>query len=121
MTWTLHLPFDAIRWRSLNSRDHWSKRAADVEATHVHVRAALRRVTADPPPTPVHLTVTMWAADRRLRDVDNALASAKPAIDALVECGVIPDDNFKHVPVETVRVIPRPDAPGWTIELEAIG
>ena len=118
--WTLHLPYDAISWRSMNSRDHWSKRRADVEATHLYVNNHLKHVTAPPPEPPVRISVTMWAKDRRLRDADNALASAKPAIDAIVGAGVIEDDNWKFAPVWQVQIKCRPDDPGWTIRLEEL-
>lgn len=118
MTWTMHLPLEAVPWRNMNSRGHWSLRAADVEHVHWYVNQHLRYVTADPPDPPVKVKVTMWPKTRHARDADNALACVKPVIDHLVREGVLEDDSWRFVPTYEVTVCPRPESPGWTIELE---
>ena len=42
----------------------------------------------------VELSVFMFYATKRRKDLDNALASVQ---DLLVDAGILPDDDFKHV------------------------
>ena len=48
--------------------------------------------------TPVRITYTFYYPDNRLRDIDNSLAViSKFCGDAMVENGVLNDDNYKWV------------------------
>lgn len=48
--------------------------------------------------SPVEITFTIWAKDKRLFDVDNVGSVAcKFFQDALVYYGIIEDDNYKHI------------------------
>lgn len=51
-----------------------------------------------PIPTPVRLEWTYYAPTRRRVDVDNPLSIVtKFTCDALVELGILPDDDYQHV------------------------
>lgn len=51
----------------------------------------------------VNVTYEFWFKDNKLRDPDNYAASAKAIQDGLVKAGILPDDNFKHVPELTIK------------------
>ena len=44
---------------------------------------------------PIPATITFVLKDKRRRDMDNLYASLKPAIDSLVDVGLLPDDDIK--------------------------
>ncbi|MFH1141265.1 MAG: hypothetical protein V1724_06330 [Chloroflexota bacterium] len=46
-----------------------------------------------------HVTIRWEAKDRRRRDLDNLLASMKPALDGLVAAGVLEDDSAQALSV----------------------
>lgn len=54
----------------------------------------MRLSRAKPSGSPVAIAIELTPADRRRRDADNY---AKPIIDQLVKCGLLADDNSKHV------------------------
>lgn len=45
----------------------------------------------------VHITATLSFTDRRRRDVGNYSPTLKAVVDGLVDYGLIPDDNDKHL------------------------
>ncbi len=122
MTWTLTLSAADIPWRSGNARGSWHERHAHTSAARlVAAHAAKRALEHSPAPAcPVSITVTYHAPDLRLRDPEGCAQTVKPCIDGLVDAGVLPDDNWKYVDSITYRIIPRPDSPAWTIELETV-
>lgn len=50
------------------------------------------------PITAASITYEFFFPDKRRRDPDNYAASAKMLQDGLVKAGILPDDNFDHVP-----------------------
>lgn len=92
------------------ARAHWSKAAKAKRDETKLVCACIRKAGIKPMETPCEVTVvfaeqvTFYKNGRRrkLHDVDNRMAGVKPVLDALVKCGIIPDDGPEHVR----RVIP---------------
>lgn len=64
---------------------------------------------------PVSLLIEICPKTKRIQDIDNKI---KPLADLLVACGVIPDDNNRHVKAITIRQIE--DGPECTITVESI-
>ena len=61
-----------------------------------------------------HVTVCVHyrPGDKRTRDASNLMPTQKPAVDALVRAGVVPDDNAEFV-TERQPVIDEGDGPRW--------
>lgn len=81
---------------NLNHRAHWAqssphRRALRAEAAHL---AAEHRIGPCE-----HITTRLHyrAPDRRRRDEDNLIATAKPLWDGLVDAGVVPDDTSEFM------------------------
>ena len=68
------------------------------------------------------LNLTVVFAEQRLRDEDNLLARFKPGLDAVVDAGLILDDDVEHLEIGRVEaVVHLRQAPLTIIELEEIG
>jgi hypothetical protein len=81
---------------SLNDRDHWAVKAKKTRAARSIAAAAI--TAAKIPPTEQAEVELHWRLpDWRHRDTDNPTATLKPCIDALVDCGVLPRDSWRHV------------------------
>lgn len=92
------------RQLSPNGRVHWATRAmAKKEAAH-HIACACLLQGVIPPEGPVTLVFRWVFPTRGRHDVDNCIATAKPMIDALVEAGVLDDDDSRHVVAVTAEV-----------------
>lgn len=80
-----------------NDRMHWRRRADAVKTIRGQVAAHARNPRI---PAAEHITVQLHYApgDRRsVTDAPNLTATSKPAIDGLVDAGIVPDDTDKHV------------------------
>ena len=84
-------------------RAHWQTvRRAKAEAEqHIWVVAKAARL---PAMQKVHVEVIWFAPDKRARDADALSPFLKAALDALVKCGVLEDDNYRHVPRVTLGI-----------------
>lgn len=87
---------------SLNDRGHWSakaRRTRDVRA----VTAGFVRAAHIPHSTRISVRLTYHPKDGRRRDADNLVATYKAVCDAIVDAGVVTDDEpafmTKHMPV----------------------
>ncbi|WP_211323409.1 hypothetical protein [Amycolatopsis palatopharyngis] len=79
-----------------NQRLHWAEKGRRTR----DVRAAVAwRAKAAKVPKALHVTAQLHyhAADHKRRDASNLYATSKPAIDALVDADVIPDDDGRYV------------------------
>ena len=96
---------------SLNDRDHWRAHARKVAVARDEARWAIR--AARLPALPAAAVFLNWRLpNNRRRDLDNLAASLKPAIDALVDEGVLPDDDWRHVVTSGCRITPpEPNTP----------
>jgi hypothetical protein len=80
-------------------------RANEVKAAK---RVAVRAIT-DRNPDPLigaEVTLHFRPATRHRRDADGLAPTLKVCLDAIVECGVLPDDSWVHVPAATCRIHP---------------
>ena len=100
-----------------NSRLHWAQKAELAEEWRSFFgwkakegwgrKAQLKRAT---------LRITWEAKDKRRRDMDNLLSATKPAIDGLVDAGVLQDDRADQVQLE-LRYVPGAERDSTTIEV----
>lgn len=61
------------------------------------------------PLTEASVRVVYIIPDKRRRDPDNALASAKPCIDGIVDAGLLTDDSFRVIRHLSVTSEPGPE------------
>jgi crossover junction endodeoxyribonuclease RusA len=92
---------DLPLWRgkaplTLNQRLHWRDQRARARTIR---EAAAWRVKALRLGTLAHVSVQLHYAtgDNRRRDSDNLVPTMKPAVDGLVDAGLVPDDDPAHV------------------------
>ena len=83
------------------NRSHWSKGKRAKAAEQAKVEAAIKAAKLVPMEGPVEVGVTFVEGrpkNGKLRDPDNiASGGIKVILDALRECGIIPDDNPRVV------------------------
>lgn len=66
------------------------------------VIAALVQEQQIQPMAKIHMRYEFWFKDKREHDPDNYACCAKFINDGLVDCGVLPRDNFDHIVSLTV-------------------
>lgn len=88
-----------------NQRLHWRRKAALTAMVREAVAWHARDIGQYP-----HVVVQLHFApqDKRRRDPSNLVPTQKPAVDALVDAGVVPDDTPRYV-TELMPVIHEPD------------
>lgn len=102
---------------SLNDRGHWRVRAKHTAQVREQARWSIR--SARPAPRATAAVTLVWRVpDNRRRDLDNLSATLKPTIDALVDEGVLPDDDWRHVTRATCRIEPPDKELGVAMWLE---
>ena len=99
-----------------NKRPVWREKARKIAAIKALFaakgRAALR--VGGPIPTPTHCLAHLGFPDPgRRRDANNWGDTTKPAIDAFVDVGLLPDDDFRHVVGPDHRIDPEPCMHGF--------
>lgn len=101
---------------TLNQRGHWAK--TDGARKKLRHEAATRAKSLKIPSC-THITTRLHyvAPDRRRRDEDNLIASAKPLWDGLVDAGVVPDDTSEFMTKLMPKIHP-PDGNGPRMWLE---
>lgn len=105
---------------SANDRHHWRKKAArtrywrQLAAVCVHA-AQFEQLTGR-----VHITVTFAWPDRRRRDIANLAPTVKAIVDGLVDGGLIPDDDDKHVLGPDIRRVTG-DEFSVRVRVESVG
>lgn len=91
---------------NLNQRGHWAK----FHETKARLREEARwqaRAARIPRGLPhIHTRLYYRAPDRRARDEDNLIATAKPLWDGLVDAGVVADDTSKYMTKYMPRILP---------------
>lgn len=117
--WTLRLPFRTPL--SLNDRGHWS---TTYRVKKAWKDTAIVLARAQKIPRLERFTVVLHYAPRarRLRDLDNLVASTKPLVDGLVIAGVCDgDDADRYVPTNPV-LEPATGEPGrlWLVVRELL-
>lgn len=92
-------------WLNANDRKHWRVKAA--LTADWRLRAGWEAVRAKVPPLPrAHIVAELRFADRRRRDPANWHPTVKACVDGLVDVGVLPDDNAKHLLGPDLRLGP---------------
>ncbi len=107
-SWTIRLPWTAPPL-SLNDRPkNWAAHARKVRdvrfAAGQAAAAVLRGATCER----IDVTLAYYPRDKRRRDPLNLTATQKPIVDALVDCGLIPDDTPQYL-TDRLPVIHAPD------------
>ncbi len=108
MTYELDIPL----WHdkpplTLNQRLHWRARAQRTRLIRDTTAWTARSLHIGPQH---HITVQLHyhPGDNRRRDTDNLVPTQKPAIDGLVDAGVIPDDTPDHITWRAPTIHPGP-------------
>jgi crossover junction endodeoxyribonuclease RusA len=104
-TWQLRLPL--VRPLTLNSRQHWAAKARDVKALR-DATCLLARQARIPRCDHIAVGLVYYPPNLRRRDPHNITLTLKPAVDGLVDAGVVEDDDAAYVTVYT-PVIAEPD------------
>lgn len=102
----IQLKTGKLRPLTHNDRLSWQAKSTKVRTIRQQLKAHARN--AHIPPCD-HITVTLHYApgDKpSVTDAPNLTATSKPAIDGIVDAGVVPDDTDKHV-AELMPVIHR--------------
>lgn len=86
-----------------NQRQHHMARAKTVAELRAHAQAELRYLDR-PHHERAHCTVTIHWPDHRRRDAHNYYPTVKALIDGLVDGGLLPDDNDRHLIGPDLRV-----------------
>lgn len=103
-SWRILLPFS--RPLSLNHRMHYMVRAKLTR----EVRAAAGEVITEagiPPIERLRAWIEYEPRDKRRRDPINLIPTLKACEDALVDCGVVPDDNPEFVESVMPKILPK--------------
>ncbi len=106
MSIVIHLPYDKPPL-SMNSRDHWRKKASVTAELRWLVASKVRALQL----TPVrHVTLELHYVprDARRRDEDNLVATMKPCCDAIVDAGLVKDDAPQWM-TKRMPIIDPPD------------
>lgn len=106
-----------------NHRTHWRAKAKKTahwrEVGHVAGMAALRNGLLVPMER-AHLTAWFSWPDARRRDVGNLAPTIKGLVDGLVDAGVLPDDDDKHLLGPDLRRDPEKRAVGIRLEFREL-
>lgn len=103
----------------MNDRRHWAQRARNVREWR-NAACLLARGKRIPTCERISVGLVYAPKDARKRDAPNLLASMKPAVDGLVDAGIVVDDDDAHVLCEMPRILapgPAPFAGGSRFEL----
>jgi hypothetical protein len=116
MTYALHLQFHQIP-ASMNKklRSHWRKNHRENLVWDILVASSCRLSKPKAPLEKARIRVLRH--HHRFLDFDNAVASCKPVIDALVTAGVILDDSWPVVGAWDVGQVFRPKKEGPMLEV----
>ncbi len=96
MTWTADIRLAAGDVLTSNQRLHYYARSSRVRSIR-EVAAATARLTRAPHLTRARITITIAFPDRRRRDTHNLMPTAKAIVDGLVDAGLLPDDDHRHL------------------------
>ena len=121
MTISIELPYLPPKEFSRNSRVHWTAlhRVKDQVYDDILITLLESGFKKDVQPLDTAtVTFTFYIPDKRNRDADNLITSAKPMLDGLVRAGVIADDNLMAIGVPVYKWESRPRKPGTLITVE---
>lgn len=104
--WQIELPFS--RPLSLNHRMHYMVRAK-ATATIRESAGEVIDLAGVPPLGHLRAWIEYSPRDNRVRDPINLIPTLKACEDALVDCGVVPDDNPAFVESVMPQILPKND------------
>jgi len=124
----IEVPFLPLVEYSPNWRGRWSDKYKAGKVYHdavfyccVDARNRGYREGLSFPLAKAKLNLTVVFAEPRLRDEDNLITRLKPGLDAVVDSGLILDDDVEHLEIGEVGVVVDPErAPLTVIELAEI-
>lgn len=93
---TLHFELPHALILTANQRLHWAQKAR----TTISLRDIGRVTARYPQLVPyrrAHLTVRVGWPDKRRRDVANIAPTIKALVDGIVDAGLLPDDDDRHL------------------------
>ncbi|WP_165375389.1 hypothetical protein [Sanguibacter massiliensis] len=102
---TVTMTVGAQNLLTANQRLHHMRRPAIVKLPRRAAAAAAAPQTA-PRLDRAHITVHAAWPDRRRRDVHNLYVTVKACIDGLIDYGLLPDDDDRHLTGPDLRVDP---------------
>lgn len=86
-----------------NVRRHWREVYRDnkawAETARLEAVRAIQRTAGWKPASRARVSVAFGVKDRRVRDLDNLIASIKPLLDGLVQAGILVDDSLDVITV----------------------
>jgi len=110
---------------SPNWRGHWGNRYKEARVYHnavfyccVDAKNKGYREGMSFPFTKARLNLTFIFPQQRRRDEDNLLSRFKPGLDAIVDAGLLLDDDAEHLEIGTVDILVEGRAPLTIIDLE---
>ena len=103
-TWRILLPFS--RPLSLNHRMHYMVRAKLTREARTMAGEVIREAEV-PALTHLRAWIEYEPRDSRRRDPINLVPTLKACEDALVDCGVVPDDNPEFVESVMPKILPK--------------
>ena len=102
---------------SPNARPHWAQKHRATQSLRTVAWACAYSVARDRIEKATIQPIFVVASKRR-RDPDNWLAMLKPAIDGLVDAGILIDDDSEHVKLLSPQfVVDRSKAPMTVLEV----
>jgi hypothetical protein len=104
-------------WINANDRYPWQQQR-ELARTWRAAAGWLAKKAKVPPMDRAEVEVWLVFEDGRRRDPHNYYPTAKAAIDGLVDVGVLPDDDAKHLTVTRIDLgPPDPDMPRGLLRL----
>jgi hypothetical protein len=106
VSWPLHIIVDDLP-PSPNRRLHWAARRRIVQplVESIAWQARAVAIVLPQPLTHAHVIAKLTFSQPPLRDIDNAFASLKECIDALVTGGLLAGDDPTHLTLAVVQVL----------------
>lgn len=107
MSHEIHLTIHKSWLLTSNARGHWAKRSGTIRNLRTLGRAEavrqLQGLRLD------RARIEMWLTfpDHRRRDVGNLAPTAKALVDGLVDAGLLPDDDWRHLVGPDLRINAR--------------
>ena len=90
-----------------HNKGHWRVKAAAVKSLRTLAHGLVCEQRPGPQPTwpAAVIEYCFYVPDRRRRDEINLCQATKPAIDGIVDTGLIPDDDWTHLHTQMIRVV----------------
>lgn len=94
---------------SMNSREHWSKKAASQKAQKHAAAMLCRHLPKCEHKNDIEVTIIFFPPDNRRRDADNLLSSIKLSLDAIAEQIGVDDSKFWPVILDKESKTDKPE------------